>query len=98
MPSSIAQRRKAQQRMQLAKHFHDIVAECLARGGSGAKLFPHDPALQSLPVLRCGPPGVLGPLPFFRAVPIAFVLAAQTLLLLGEPSGISFEARRRNLR
>src|SRR6266404_34220 len=98
MPSSAPQRRKSQQRVQLAKDFHEVAAECLARGGSGAKLPPHNPTLQLLPVFRGGPPGVPGPLPFFRAIPIAFVLAAQTLLLLREPSRIALQARRRNLR
>src|SRR5258706_10244114 len=84
--------------MQLAKDLHEIVAECPASGGSGAKLLPHNPALQLLPILRCRPPGMLGPLSFFHAVPIALIRATQAFLLLHEPFGISFEARCRNLR
>jgi hypothetical protein len=84
--------------MQIAENFYKLAAKRLARGGSGTEFAAHDPGLQLFPVFRGRPAVVLLPFSFFRAVPVTFVAATESLFLLGEPTRIGFYAGVRDLR
>src|SRR5260370_2766059 len=94
---SIIYGREPQQRIKLAKHFAEIAKKARARRGGGTQFSPDDPGLDLLPVFARRPAGMFGPFPFFRAVPITFVAAAQALFLGREPARTLFQMGSGNL-
>src|SRR5260370_39128188 len=95
---SIVDAREPQHRVELAKHFAEIAKKARARRGGGTEFSPDDPGLDLLPVFARRPAGMFGPFPFFRAVPITFVAAAQALFLVREPARTRFQMRSGNPR
>src|SRR5260370_12213516 len=90
----LRQRSEAHKRIKIAKDLGGFARKRSPRGRGGREFAPDDPRQYLFPVLRRGGPTiVLRPFPFHGGVPIAFVTAAQTLLLFRDPNGIRVYAR-----